>query len=94
VRCQRSDGSLRRFWFSRKDAEEFIATHPDYHGDVVTRCPSCGAFHANRPWDVSVTLDDDPLVCGICTEDVGDRDLLTMPDGLVLHEDCATRRVN
>ena len=46
MRCLRSNGSLRRFWYSRTEAEEFVAAHPDYFGDVRDRTRYC---YACRP---------------------------------------------
>ena len=95
MRCRRASGTLRAFWFSRKEAEEFVADprNADYHGDVVAGpCPDCGAFHADRPHApvTSVRFPEDPLICAICTEEATG-DLLIMPDGLVVHEACCGR---
>jgi hypothetical protein len=95
MRCLRQNGSLRRFWYSRSDAEKFVASHPDYFGDIVVLCSQCGAFHADRPWaPSSAKLEDDPLRCAICTELANNSTALIQPDGLIVHEACARVSVN
>jgi hypothetical protein len=97
-RCYRRDGSLRAFWFSRKEAEAFVADprNVSYQGDIVTGpCPSCGAWHASRPeWllNTNVSLEDDPIRCCVCTE-IMDSNFLILTDGTAVHEKCV-RPVN
>jgi hypothetical protein len=49
--CKRSTGTMRAWFRTRQEAEEFAAdpANPAYAGDIPALCAKCDLYHLNRP---------------------------------------------